>query len=133
MLASARELRKNGVLGLNERNANVIQVHNPRRLYPLVDDKLRTKQLALKAGIAVPELYGVVASQHDVRRLSEIVGQRRDFVIKPAHGTGGDGILVVADHNSRREGLYRLVTVLSAVAIARSSNTASRRIRCLQR
>ncbi|MDH3512781.1 MAG: alpha-L-glutamate ligase-like protein [Gammaproteobacteria bacterium] len=109
MLASPRELRKNGVLGLNERNANVIQVHNPRRLYPLVDDKLRTKQLALKAGIAVPELYGVVASQHDVRRLSEIVGQRRDFVIKPAHGTGGDGILVVADRNSRREGLYRLV------------------------
>jgi alpha-L-glutamate ligase-like protein len=108
MLAWARTLRRNGVLGLNERNANVIQAFNPRRFYPLVDDKLRTKQLALKAGIAVPELYGVVASQHDVRRLSDIVGQRRDFVIKPAHGTGGDGILVVTDRNSRRKGLYRL-------------------------
>lgn len=109
MLSSARRLRKNGVLGLNERNANVIQVFNPRELYPLVDDKLRTKKLALEAGIAVPELYGVVASQHDVRRLSGIVEQRRDFVIKPAHGTGGDGILVVANRSSHREGLYRLV------------------------
>jgi len=109
MLASARTLRKNGVLGLNERNANVIQALNPRQFYPLVDDKLRTKQLALKVGIAVPELYGVMASQHDVRRLSGIVAKRRDFVIKPAHGTGGDGILVVAGRNSRREGLYRLV------------------------
>ena len=105
----ARTLRKNGVLGLNERNANVIQIMNPRKFYPLVDDKLRTKQLALKAGIAVPELYGVMASQHDVRRLSGIVEERRDFVIKPAHGTGGDGILVVAGRNSRREGLYQLV------------------------
>lgn len=109
MLDWARTLRKNGVLGLNERNANVIQAMNPRKFYPLVDDKLRTKQLALEAGIAVPDLYGVMASQHDVRRLSGIVAQRSDFVIKPAHGTGGDGILVVAGRNSRREGLYRLV------------------------
>lgn len=109
MLAWARRLRRNGVLGLNERNANVIQSFNPRKFYPLVDDKLRTKRLALKAGIAVPELYGVMASQHDVRRLSGIVERRRDFVIKPAHGTGGDGILVVADRSSRHEGLYRLV------------------------
>lgn len=109
MFSSARRLRENGVLGLNERNAKVIQVFNPRRLYPLVDDKLLTKRLALDAGIAVPELYGVMASQHDVRRLSGIVGRRRDFVIKPAHGTGGDGILVVANRGSQREGLYRLI------------------------
>lgn len=109
MFSSARSLRKNGVLGLNERNANVIQVFNPRALYPLVDDKLRTKRLALEAGIAVPELYGVVASHHDVRGLSGIVEQRRDFVIKPAHGTGGDGILVVENRSAHREGLYRLV------------------------
>ena len=108
MFALARSLRRNGVLGLNERNANFIQRFNERRLYPLVDNKLRTKRLAIDADIAVPDLYGVIDNQHDVRRLSDIVGERRDFVIKPAHGTGGDGILVVTGRSMRREGLYQL-------------------------
>ena len=43
MLHWARQLRKGGVLGMNERNADYIMRFNPRRLYPLVDDKLLTK------------------------------------------------------------------------------------------
>ena len=40
-------------------------------------------------GIAVPELYGVVENQHDVRRFREIVAGRDDFVIgPPAHSPG---------------------------------------------
>jgi len=108
MFAMSRSLRRNGVLGLNERNANFIQRYNERRLYPLVDNKLRTKRLAMEAGIAVPELYGVIDNQHDVRQLSGIVGEHRDFVIKPAHGTGGDGILVVIGRSARRQHLYQL-------------------------
>jgi alpha-L-glutamate ligase-like protein len=105
----ADRLQKNGVLGLNERNAQFIQRFNARHLYPLVDDKLRTKRLALKAGIAVPELYGVLASHHDVRRIRDIVENYRDFVIKPAHGTGGDGILVISGRSARKKGVYRLI------------------------
>ena len=108
MLSLARSLRRNGVLGLNERNANFIQKLNERRFYPLVDNKLRTKRLAIEAGIAVPELYGVIDNQHDVRGLAEIVGERRDFVIKPAHGTGGDGIVVVTGRGARQQHLYQL-------------------------
>ena len=108
MLRFAKSLRDNGILGLNERNANVIQRVNERRLYPLVDDKLHTKRLALAAGIAVPELYGVISSQHDVRRLAGIVGDKQDFVIKPAQGTGGDGILVVTGRSAARQRLYQL-------------------------
>lgn len=108
MLELARILRNKGVLGLNERNANFIQRLNERRLYPLVDNKLRTKRLAIEADIAVPDLFGVIGSQHDVRQLADIVGERRDFVIKPAHGTGGDGILVVTGRSARKQGLYRL-------------------------
>ncbi len=106
MLGLRAALRRNGVLGLNERNANYIQRFNERRLYPLVDNKLRTKRLAIEADIAVPDLYGVIASQHDVRQLADIVGEHRDFVIKPAHGTGGDGILVVTGRSARRQHLY---------------------------
>jgi hypothetical protein len=51
-----RKLRDAGVLGLNERNAEYVLAHNPRRFYPLVDDKEQTKRLAVRAGLAVPDL-----------------------------------------------------------------------------
>lgn len=95
MLGVIRRLRNLGVLGINQRNSDYVLALNPRRLFPLVDDKLRTKELAIQAGMAVPELYGVVRTQHDIRRLKDIIGEHKKFVIKPAHGSGGDGILVI--------------------------------------
>ncbi len=108
MLHWARQLRSQGVLGMNERNAEYIMRFNPRSLYPLVDDKLQTKELAIKAGIAVPELYGVIRTEHDIAGLGELVRDRQDFAIKPAHGSGGDGIMVVTGRSPRAQGLYRL-------------------------
>lgn len=95
------------MLGLNRRNGDYIMRFNPRRLYPLVDDKLKTKQLALKAGIAVPDLYGVIETQHDIRRLPEMVSKRLEFVLKPAHGSAGDGIVVIS---GRSGGRYRTIS-----------------------
>lgn len=97
-----RRLRKLGVLGMNQRNAEYIQGYNLRRLYPLVDDKRRTKELAIMAGIAVPELYGVVETEKQAGRLHEILEDRTDFCIKPAHGSGGQGILVVSGRINER-------------------------------
>ena len=108
MFGLARKLSDSGVLGINARNCNYILRHNPRRLYPLVDDKLATKRLAITAGLPVPELYGVIASHRDVRELPKLVAGHRDFVIKPAHGSGGDGILVVSAR-VRDGSAYRLV------------------------
>jgi alpha-L-glutamate ligase-like protein len=96
LLASPRRLHRLGVLGMNRRNAEFIMARNARRLYPLVDNKLRTKQLAIAHGIAVPELYAVIAAQHQSKDLAGVLGGRDDFVIKPAHGSGGNGILVVS-------------------------------------
>jgi alpha-L-glutamate ligase-like protein len=106
MFGRYRALRDEGVLGLNKRNGDYILRFNPRRLYPLVDDKLKTKRLALAAGIAVPELYGVIETQHDIRRLPEIVRDHPEFALKPAHGSAGDGILVIAGRSSSR---YRTI------------------------
>jgi alpha-L-glutamate ligase-like protein len=108
MFAPARMLRQAGVLGLNERNSEFITRLNPRRLYPRVDDKALTKELALKAGMAVPELYGIISNQGEVREFVDIVGDRESFVIKPAQGSGGDGILVVTGRSQRRRDTYRL-------------------------
>jgi alpha-L-glutamate ligase-like protein len=108
MFAIAKRMRQAGVLGLNERNAKFISLLNPRRLYPRVDDKALTKTLALEAGMAVPELYGLISNQREVRSFSDIVGDRDSFVIKPAQGSGGDGILVVTGRSKRKRDSYRL-------------------------
>ena len=94
-IAVARTLRQRGVMGINERNAEFSLVYNERSRYPLVDDKLLTKELATKTGVAVPRLYGVIKIQHQVRSLAAMVADYPDFVIKPARGSQGDGILVI--------------------------------------
>lgn len=108
MFAVADKLRVAGVLGLNQRNCEFIMRLNPRRLYPRVDDKVLTKQLALDAGMAVPELYGVIANQGEVREFAHIVAERDSFVVKPAQGSGGNGILVVTGRSHRKHDTYRL-------------------------
>ncbi|MGR8919487.1 MAG: alpha-L-glutamate ligase-like protein [Gammaproteobacteria bacterium] len=95
MLNRIRKLRAAGVVGINARNRRFVMPLNPRRLYGRVDDKVLTKKLALDAGIAVPELYGVIHSVHEAHTFVRHVEGREDFVVKPAHGSGGKGILVV--------------------------------------
>ncbi|SEG05348.1 alpha-L-glutamate ligase-related protein [Nitrosomonas ureae] len=98
-LASARKLRSLGIIGMNQRNFGLISRYNPRHLYPLVDDKLKTKLLAQKAGITVPKLLGTVQYQHDVKLLKELLRPHDQFVIKPVKGSGGKGILVITEHD----------------------------------
>lgn len=94
MLFIGKRLRERGVLSINQRNSDFVLRYNQRRDFPLVDDKLKTKQLALKAGIAVPALYGTIQTEHEIASLDKILEPYNDFVIKPAQGSGGDGIIV---------------------------------------
>ena len=43
----AKRLREIGLMGIGQRNADYVLMHNPRKFYPRVDDKLLTKKLAL--------------------------------------------------------------------------------------
>ena len=108
MFRTAASLRRAGILGLNERNADFIMRFNARRHYPRVDDKVLTKELALEAGMAVPDMYGVIANQGEVSTFSSIVEGIESFVIKPAAGSGGDGILVVTGRSERKRDCFRL-------------------------
>ncbi len=80
---------------------------NPRRLYPRVDNKVLTKKLALEAGMPVPDLYGVIENQGDVRRFADIVDPLESFVVKPAQGSGGDGIVVITGRSKRKRDSFR--------------------------
>lgn len=103
-LRPSKRLREVGLLGMNQRNGDYILRYNPRHYYPLVDDKLRTKKLAQEAGIAVPELYAVVEAEYQIAELSEKLKPYDEFAIKPAHGSGGEGIIVV---KGRSKDCYR--------------------------
>ncbi|AJR07988.1 alpha-L-glutamate ligase-like protein [Photobacterium gaetbulicola] len=97
------KLRERGIMGMNQRNHSYIGRYNDRSLYPLVDDKLKTKLIAKQAGATVPELIGVIDSQVFVKRVHDMVKDWPGFVIKPAQGSGGKGILVVVKH---KDGVY---------------------------
>jgi alpha-L-glutamate ligase-like protein len=94
------ELEEAGILGINRRNVSFIQESNARQLYPRVDNKIVTKGICHAHGIPVPETYAVIRRYGDVRRFKSLVGQRTEFVIKPASGAAGRGIIVI----SRRKG-----------------------------
>ena len=97
-----RALRRQGVLGINGRNADYTLRWNPRRCYPNVDDKLRTKELCRRAGIPTPQLLAVARHHFELRTLAPELGRLHDFVLKPAHGAMGNGILVVRGRDGDR-------------------------------
>lgn len=95
-------LRRQGVLGINGRNADYTLRWNPRRCYPNVDDKLRTKELCRRAGIPTPQLLAVARHHFELRKLGPELARLQDFVLKPAHGAMGNGILVVRGRDGER-------------------------------
>ncbi|PAR27854.1 alpha-L-glutamate ligase-like protein [Vibrio metoecus] len=97
------KLRRKGIMGMNKRNHAYIGRYNDRSKYPLVDDKLKTKLIAQQAGCTVPKLIGVISNQAEVKTIHEMVKSWPGFVIKPARGSGGKGILVVTSH---QDGVY---------------------------
>lgn len=103
LLKKAKALYKMGILGMNQRNANFILRYNARKYFPLVDNKIETKRLAQAAGIPVPDLYRIVEIEHQIKSLHEQLAPHESFVIKPAHGSGGDGIVVIT---GRRKNNY---------------------------
>ncbi len=103
MAVSPRQLKALGVIGMNDRNLNLIAEHNPRHLFPLVDNKLKTKLLAREKGVATPGLIGALQTQHNLNDLESFLAPHEGFAMKPAKGSGGKGILVVT---ARREGAF---------------------------
>ena len=107
LIKTWRELEAKGIMGINRRNADYVLKYNKRSLYPVVDDKILTKERAIANGINVPKMYGIIETEKDIGKLEQILAGYDDFVIKPAQGAGGDGILVIAD---RFEGRYKTVS-----------------------
>jgi alpha-L-glutamate ligase-like protein len=94
-LLSPGELKRYGMLGMNARNLDFIGRYNQRRLYPLVDNKLKTKLLAADYEMPVPALRFALSRQHEVEGALTTLESLDGFAMKPAKGSGGKGILVI--------------------------------------
>jgi alpha-L-glutamate ligase-like protein len=123
LFRAARRLKQLGIMGMNQRNASMILDHNPRSKFPLVDDKLRMRDLCVKIGVPTPAVYAYISCYAQLRRLDEILHDHGDFVIKPNNGSGGRGILVITGrqgqafvrHNGEQLGLDKLRQHLSDI------------------
>lgn len=91
------EVRKHAgkVLAMNRRNLDYIYTRNQRKDYPLADDKLLAKEVLIAAGVSMPNTYCVYRYFYELRNLEKDLGAYDDFVIKPAQGSGGNGIIII--------------------------------------
>jgi alpha-L-glutamate ligase-like protein len=101
VIARLRHLRAE-VLGLNRRNHAYLFIYNQRDRHRLVDDKHATKALLTAHGLPTPALLAVCDLQWRVRALGERLADLPDFVLKPARGAGGAGIVVVVGRREDR-------------------------------
>lgn len=92
-----RDLENLGILGINNRVGRYILRHNKRENYPLVDDKVKTAQRAEAWGIAMPENYMIVENYGSLKNLHLKILNYDSFVIKPANGSQGNGIIVIKE------------------------------------
>ncbi|MEO6030076.1 MAG: alpha-L-glutamate ligase-like protein [Candidatus Binatia bacterium] len=95
MLERLRRLRREA-LGMNRRNLEFLVPYNPPGLYAVVDYKPGTKRRLAAAEIPVPATYAELGRQWDLRYLASILAPHSSFVVKPARGAGGGGVVVVA-------------------------------------
>jgi alpha-L-glutamate ligase-like protein len=101
-LFGGKQLRQRGVLGINRRNAECILKYNSRSRIPIVDDKWLMAELCARIGVPTPPIFGVIETHSELRLLPEMLARRSDFVVKPARGAGGRGVLVIADRVDER-------------------------------
>jgi len=101
----AHRLRSRGVFGMNARNVGGILRHNPRALFPIVDDKLKLIDICQRIGVPTPAVYAVFERHGDLRLLREVLDAHPDCVIKPARGSSGRGIVLLISRT--QEGFLR--------------------------
>lgn len=95
------------VVGINRRNLSLVYPNNPRHHYPFADDKLLAKECFVRAGVATPETLAVCEGLFAVPGVVEGLRGKGQFVVKPANGSGGGGILVVGGWDEGAGGWHK--------------------------
>lgn len=88
------------VLGMNARTLEYIAKSNPPESVRIANNKLRTKKVLQKAGLATPRLFGVLRSRQEVKKF-RWTKLPASFVLKPNSSSGGGGIVVIFGRNKK--------------------------------
>lgn len=94
--------KKSEILGVNARNLLYINRYNTRLGKSFADDKIFTKNYLQSRGIGVARLYATLRSHKELENFNPDI-LPDSFVIKPNHGYGGEGILII---KGRRDKFY---------------------------
>jgi alpha-L-glutamate ligase-like protein len=89
-------------LGLNRRNQEYLLRLNRPHLIGLVDHKVQTKDVLRRHGLPVPDTFGHYVRQRQLDDLAREAERHSDFVLKPARGAGGEGVVVIAGRHQQR-------------------------------
>ncbi len=90
----------NKVLGMNRRNLGYVYPNNLRRFFEYANNKLLTKETLAAEGIRIPETYLTVSYFYELSQIEKSLRGLKSFVIKPASGSGGNGIVVISDYRN---------------------------------
>lgn len=87
--------RASDVLGMNRRNLDYVYPYNARCHFPIANDKLLCKETLQRVGVPVPQTYFTYRYFFELATLEGDLLQLNEFVIKPAQGSAGNGIVVI--------------------------------------
>lgn len=96
-LKRIKEIQTNAadVLTINNRNLGYVYPSNKRSDFPLANDKLLCKKTLIAVGVEVPLTHYSYGYFYELKNLHKDLASLNDFVIKPANGSGGNGIIVI--------------------------------------
>lgn len=94
--------RPGDVLTMNVRNRDFIAKYNDPSLFSVLT-KVKVKEVLAANAVPVPATHMVLETKDDLSKLEAFLERAESFVLKPASGHGGEGILVV---RGKREGSF---------------------------
>lgn len=83
------------ILGMNARNFLYVNKYNSKASKRIADDKLEMKNVFINNGVKTPNLFSIFYSRDSIVSYDWDSLPRRGFVIKPARGYAGSGILPI--------------------------------------
>lgn len=93
--------RSKGILGINARNLNYVGHYNTSESKKFADNKLYTKNYLMARGVGVAKIYLVIKKYSELEYIN-IKTLPESFVIKPNHGYGGEGIILIKQHKGKK-------------------------------
>ena len=98
MLSGYRKIRRDFV-GVNNRNVCFIFPSNPRKFYKMADDKVLAKKIMEDNGVLCAETFAIIEKIGEIPKVWDSLKDHKKLVIKPANGSGGNGILILSKKN----------------------------------